>query len=910
MSSNALRWPRLIAGICVAGLFVWMFAGALFGNRIWVFRDAGHFYYPLYQFAGEELSAGRFALWNPYENLGVPLAANPTSALFYPPVWIFALPIDPSRAYRLYVLGHVLFCLAGSHALARRWGASPMAAMAAGASYAFCGNVLYQVCNVVFLVGAAWMPLALLACERMLRQRSLRAAAALGAVLAAMALGGDPQTAYHAGLLAALYALVLWGQKRGAQDDERPRTWLRRRPLLLAVAAAAAFCLAAVQVLPSMEFTRISSRHSHEVPRSIYELAGAGKAGDLPAGRVWSDGLLHRRVDEAMHQAHVYHFSVGPWRLAEYLWPNVMGRQFPLHRRWADGIPSEGRIWVPSLYMGVAPLLLALAALRFRGPDRRRVWLSWSALLCVMASLGWFGLGWLLRELYAAAGADFRTAPVGPPVGGVYWMMTVLLPGYIYFRYPAKLLTVAAVALSMLAAAGWDEVFRAPSRRFRRWVAALGWISLAGTVVAAGAWRFAPTVFRHVPANVMFGPLDSYGAAADVLAAFAQTAVVIWLFSLLVRGGGERRPWRQTAALVLVVVDLGIANGWMVPTADAGLWRLPVPWADRIAQGEQSGENTGPIRLYGQPGWLPPQWQGAGSPDRLEQVLAWDRATAAPKHNLAWRLGVAEVYGTMMPQDYQVLLWYTKYRGGGVVPPGPDLASLAIRYAVLSAGRPLSDATPVEPTAGAGLWGQAASVPPKSVSLWELRDPLPRAWLVSSVEILRPLETDDWRTAWRRTAEVFHPSGETRDLRREAVVESTAADLAAAGAVRTGGNEPLGAEGTCRMVSYEPARVELQVETSQSGLVVLADQFYPGWQAEVQTEGQGMLRAPILRTNRVMRGIWVEKGRHRVLLRYRPDCVAWGGLLSLASWLGLGVLGAVIALRRTFRPPGCLPKDA
>lgn len=895
-----LRSPRLIPWFAVAGLFVWVFAGALFAGGVWVFRDAGHFYYPLYQFTGEQLVLGSPALWNPYENLGVPLAANPTSALFYPPVWIFALPIDPAWAYRLYVFGHVSLALGASYVLARRWNASPMAAMAAGVSYAFCGNVLYQVCNVVFLVGAAWMPLALLACDRMLRQRSLWSAVAFGAAMAAMALGGDPQTAYHAGLLATLYAIILWRRERGEQDKERSAQWLIRRPVLLGAAAAVAFCLAAVQVLPSMQFTRISSRHSSDVPRSIYELVSADSREELPPERKWNDGLLHRRVDQAMHHAHVYHFSVGPWRLAEYLWPNVMGRQFPTHRRWADTIPSEGRLWVPSLYMGLVPLLLALAALRFRKGEVRTVWLSWSAVLCIVGSLGWFGVGWVLREMYAAAGSDYGSLPIGPPVGGLYWLMTVVLPGYVYFRYPAKLLTLAAIALSMLTAAGWDRVFEGASVRFRRIVLGLAAVSLVGTLAAAGIWWFSPAVFRYVAPNIMFGPLDSYGAAADILMAFAQTAVVALLFYRLVGRAGEQPKWRETAVLVLVVLDLGIANGWMVPTADARLWRRPTPLAERIAQEGHAGGGVSPARIYRQPGWLPPKWQEAGSPDRLAQVLTWDRATESPKHNLPSRFAVSEVYGTMMPHDYQVFLWYIKQRGGGTIPRGPDLAVAAVNYAVLSADNSLSDGTPIELADGAGQGGSADSAPPEAASLWAPPDPMPRSWFVPALEVLRPLQTDDWRTVWLRTAEVFHPGGTARDLRRVAVVEATADELMAAGVSQPTEPRSDHTETACRIVSYEPARVELHVKTSQPGLVVLADQFFPGWQVEVETAGQGRHLAPILRTNRIMRGVWARAGEHRIVFRYRPECVVWGGILSAACWFLLAVLG-IIQIRRNHR---------
>ena len=896
-----MRRHHLIAWLAVLGLFVWVFGAALFGDGIWVFRDAGHFYYPLYQFTGGQLASGSPALWNPYENLGTSLAANPTSALFYPPVWIFALPIDPAWAYRIYILGHVVLAFATSYALARRWNTSPMAATAAAVSYVFCGNVLYQVCNVVFLVGAAWMPLALLAADRMLRERSVRSALAFGAVMAAMTLGGDPQAAYHAGLLAVLYALVLWFRQRG--EETTCRQWVAARPALLAIAAAVTFCLAAVQVLPSMQFTRISSRHSTDVPRSVYELIPyEGASADRPVAQHWSDGLLYRRVDRAMHHRHVYHFSVGPWRLTEYVWPNVMGRQFPTHRRWADAIPSEGRLWVPSLYMGIVPLLLALGALRFRQGDMRTVWLSWTALLCVVGSLGWFGLGWVLHETVSAVGGNQDPLPIGPPVGGLYWLMTVLLPGYVYFRYPAKLLTGAAVALSMLTAVGWDHVFAEPSPRFQRVVLGLGWVSLTGALAAVVLWWFAPIVFQHVAPNIMFGPLDSYGAAADIFAAFAQTAAVAFLLGWLLGRAGGQTKWSQAAVFVLVALDLGLANGWMVPTADAMRWQTPTELAEIVGRDPRTNGDVCPARVYRQPGWLPSDWMETTSPERLEEVLTWDRETGSPKHNLPVRFAISEVYGTMLPHDYQVFLWYIKHRGGGTIPLAPDLAASVVGYAVLSADESFKVEVSEETTDGAGQGSPAAKRIAEDTSLWKTPDPMPRSWFVPHVEVLPPLDTDNWRTVWRRTAEVFHPEGVPRDLRRVAVVEATGEELAAAGVSQPSSSDADAIESRCRIVSYEPTRVELEVETEQPGLVVLADQYSPGWQAEVETEGQGGRPAAILRTNRVMRGVWVEKGVHRLVFRYRPLTVVYGAAVSVLGWFLVGLL-AIISLRRVASTP-------
>jgi hypothetical protein len=132
--------------------------------------------------------------------------ADATSSVFYPGKLLFLLPVDFAWRYKLYVVLHVVLAAATSYCLARAWKASACGAAIAAIAYSCGGNVVFQYCNIVFLVGAAWLPLAALAADRMLRERSWLAALCLGAVLALMILGGDPQAAYHGLLITAIYA--------------------------------------------------------------------------------------------------------------------------------------------------------------------------------------------------------------------------------------------------------------------------------------------------------------------------------------------------------------------------------------------------------------------------------------------------------------------------------------------------------------------------------------------------------------------------------------------------------------------------------------------------------------------------------------------------------------------------------
>ena len=218
--SQIQNLKSLISLAIVAGLFCWIFAGALFGSGVFAFRDAGSYYYPLLKFVRDQWLSGRVPLWNPYENLGVPLAANATACVFYPGTALLLLPIAYAWAYKLVILGHVALAAWSAYCLARDAKSSREAAALAAISYAFSGSVLFQYTNLPFLIAAAGLPLALLAAQRMLVRRQVRWALAFGVVLALVTLGGDPQTGYHAVLLAAFYAWMLWRADRQNPKSE------------------------------------------------------------------------------------------------------------------------------------------------------------------------------------------------------------------------------------------------------------------------------------------------------------------------------------------------------------------------------------------------------------------------------------------------------------------------------------------------------------------------------------------------------------------------------------------------------------------------------------------------------------------------------------------------------------------
>lgn len=876
---------HLVVAVSLGALLLVFFAPVLGEKSSFVYRDAAHFYHPLFQWTAERWSAGEVPLWNPYENAGLPLVGEATSSVFYPGKLIFALPFDYTLLYNFYIVGHVALAALAAFWLARQWSASVLAAGIAGLSYAFSGSVLFQTCNVVFLVGAAWLPVAMLLADRALGQGSVRSAIALGAVLALMVLGGDPQMAYNAGLLAALYAIVLW---RAALGDMREADASKSRGLaagwragLLAIAAGVGILLSAVQILPALEASRLSARGIYDSPRNLFELVSffASPSEPQPESPSWHAGLLNN--DPQGHQRQIYPFSVGPWRAIEWVWPNISGWQFPIHRRWLSALPAEGRIWVPSLYMGLLPFLLALTNWSLRRSAHARVrWLSWMVLAGALASLGIYGAGWAVREVTALFGRSDLPA-VGDEVGGVYWFMTVVLPGYIYFRYPAKLLVVAILGLSLLAARGWDAVWQMPSKALGRWLLSLLATSVLGLGGVPLLWPSVRASLAAMPADPLFGPIDADGALGDILAALLQAAALSAIFWVVLRRQllgvvGRLAPY---AVIVLTLADLAIAQKWLVPYAPADAWLTRPPIVDALPPDSEN------YRVYREPDWLPSAWQKTSSPERQVEGLLWDRATLFPKYPLSFDISLVEAPGSIAPYDYQVLMDIARAHGetfGDHRLPHPSVLDLlAARVAILP-----GDACPE------GL--QAVATPADEAVACLRPGALPRAWIVHRGEVLPPIEVRTPARIESRTEEVLFPGGLPRDWSRVAVVESDRAIVPAPT------EPPAGQREHCILRRADPLGVEIDVRLASPGLVVLSDLYYPGWQLSVETDGASRA-VPILCTNRVMRGAALPAGNHRLVYRFRPQSVALGGAVSSAALIGLLVAAGVLAWRRRRR---------
>lgn len=695
---------------CLLALVAGCFGEALWQGGQFAYRDAAHFYYPLYLRVQQEWSAGRIPLWDPGENGGMPLLGNPTAAVLYPGKLIYTAFGTRHYAWgaRIYTLAHILLAVGSMFALLRSWRVSRTGSVLGALSYGFGAPVLFQYCNIIFLVGAAWTPLAFRATDRWLRLGKRWAIGELAVVLAMQTLGGDPQSAYLTGVCAGGYALILSSNRRAkGKGNQGGRRWWLAILGVLGVLAWVGLTLAAARYLPEFRAEpKIAEEQPPALPwtpwvspafaaawvllglrlvmrglrrpegrpllKALTGLAAAGAlAGALTAAQllpiVEFSSLSTRAAEEGPHD--VYPFSLEPYRVVELAWPNVFGTSFRGNRSWLRLLPpANHRLWVPSLYLGGLTLALALGTLGFRGGPPWRSWLTSIAVVSLLGSFGEYAspIWWVRGTLAGEAELGARDALDTPSIrfdgkmrdgdGSPYWLMATALPGFGSFRYPSKLLSFTSLALAALAGLGWDRVVAGRRRQtlvvlgglLAVSIAALGGLGLLSGPIRA---RFQAEATRIVVSP--FGPFDPQGSFAELCWALVQGAGMAAASLVLVLWARRRPRLAGVLALGLITADLLLANARLVRTVPQSEFETTPRVLSLIEQAENRDPGPPePYRIHRMPIWEPSNWHVSASADRVRDFVHWERATIQPKYGLPLGVQYTLTEGTTELYDY------------------------------------------------------------------------------------------------------------------------------------------------------------------------------------------------------------------------------------------------------------------
>ncbi len=302
--------------------------------------DLRSFHLPFAEFIARSFRNGDLPLWNPFTYCGMPIHANLQAQVFYPPtlltIWLSNLAGGENLLYFLewQIVLHVFLGGVFTYLLLKKLGGSNTAGLLGATVFQLGGYFASQTQHLGAMNGAAWLPLAWLSVVSLAAKRSWFWTAALAISLAMAALAGfSPVAVAVAGSTVLLAVILLF------TGQARKRLWWT-----VAASGAWALALAAVQLAPAVELTRLS------VAALRSEFMGTG------------GGL---RLES----------------LVSLVLPNYYG---------IFDLTTYNQPWQPTflyLYLGVPGLALAAAALLARRTPHAAVF-GWLALLSALWMLG------------------------------------------------------------------------------------------------------------------------------------------------------------------------------------------------------------------------------------------------------------------------------------------------------------------------------------------------------------------------------------------------------------------------------------------------------------------------------------------------------------------------------------------
>jgi hypothetical protein len=708
-------FPGILILCCFGALFLICYTPALLRDRQFGYRDTGHAYYPLYQRVQTEWSQGRWPLWEPEENAGMPLLGNPTAAVLYPGKLVFAL-LPHAWGVRVYVVSHTGLAFLSMLVMMRSWGTNWVGSALSALAYAFGAPILFQHCNIIYLIGAAWLPLGLRAVDRWVRLGRRWGLLELAIVLSMQMLGGDPQAAYLLGLASIGYAFGLaWSRARSGNAEAaggKPGPFRLGLSLLLIASVVVVWCVVTLELAQWLPQLRDSVkpppplRWMPWMPLAVNVAWGLVAMGFLfhwrgrgwrsPLGARWlglaGSAILSVAVTAAQlwpmveftqqtnrasaGPRELYQFSLEPIRVLELAWPNILGMPFEGKSYWGDLIRTPGgrpKGWMPSLYLGGLTLALAVSSLTIRRGPPWRAWLTVIAWTGLLGSLGQYTSPiWVARAL--AVTSDSATLrnwlpDLGPndPFntttirldgrlrdgdGGFYWSMATVLPGFRQFRYPAKLFTFTALGMAALAGWGWDDLSEGRSRRTVVVFVALFILTMAALAVMFLQREPILASFRAFQSPSMFGPFEAGAGYQAMIRGLGQAAIVLGLGLALTVLARRRPGLAGLAALVVMTTDLAAANSRYVLTVPQSILETKPEVLKIIEDAERADPSPGPFRIHRLPIWYPMSWAESSSKDRISQVVSWERDTLHPKHGITLGLEYTHTVGVAAREDY------------------------------------------------------------------------------------------------------------------------------------------------------------------------------------------------------------------------------------------------------------------
>jgi len=384
--------PTVWPYLAIAALTLVFFHKLAFSGMILARGDMYSYFYPYWHIRNTLLMAGQIPLWTPDIFMGAPLLANSQIGLFYPPNW-FVISLDAPTAITVSLLAHVGWAMAGAYRLARATlGLDQVPALVGAAVFGLGGYMGAKAENINQFQALAWMPWLFLVLHLALNAQTRRKAAHFGLLL---------------GMGLALQLLA-----------GHPQT------VFITAVGMGVYALTVAAMPFRWRFGW--KERLRAIGRALVILAGAGVIGVILAApqvipTLELIGASNRSGGLNPQQAMA--FSLNPWIIGRGLLPSYDSLLFGEYLAYV-GVIGLGLAVVGVFNRGVQSSPIDPAAQD--GGAKRQPWI-------VLLVVG-FGLA---LGLY----------------NPLYWTLAGL-PGFSFFRVPARWLALFALAGAMLAGIG------------------------------------------------------------------------------------------------------------------------------------------------------------------------------------------------------------------------------------------------------------------------------------------------------------------------------------------------------------------------------------------------------------------------------------------------------------------------
>lgn len=243
MHENRSTLKVVLSAVLALGVYIVLFVRIYwrtgFGDQLLAESDLYEYFLPVF--------LSPVTRWSSYEFAGLPAFADPGEAVQYPVQFVFAHLVGSWAGFVVaaYVLAAIF-----TYAYVYYLTGSAAAAFVSGLALGLSEAMIERLAHMGFLHGIAWLPLIVLAIDRLRESRRL-GWLALGAVaMACCILAGHPQPAVYIGGVAALYAVT-----GGVAEREKAGYYLRALGVFVLGAI-----LAAVRLVPFVESTTQMAR--------------------------------------------------------------------------------------------------------------------------------------------------------------------------------------------------------------------------------------------------------------------------------------------------------------------------------------------------------------------------------------------------------------------------------------------------------------------------------------------------------------------------------------------------------------------------------------------------------------------------------------------------------------------------